>query len=182
MSTKSPSILEIEMIYTEEFDKVRIAKSGPNKLFEIDYDTRQAMDNKELINLFDRVSNVLYDCTKRAEIISKEEVDRRLLDKYHSYVDPEQEHRSFHYLKAEFIVQLKKVGSNQYKLTQLWRVASSDNHPKTLFINFDNIEEPKQFEILANSLGFEDEKLGLQLIRNFMKLHPNYYPIDSDTN
>ena len=92
---------------------------------------------------------------------------------HHTYIDPEQEHRSFHDLKAEFIAQLEKLDSNKYRLTQLWRVTSSDNHPKTLFVNFDSIEEKEQFNELANKLGFNAEQLGLQIIRNFVNLHPN---------
>ena len=106
-------------------------------------------------------------------------MERRLLEKYHTYVDREQEHRSFHYLKAEFITQLEKLEKNKHRLTQLWRVASSDNHPKTLFVNFDSIEEKEQFDELANKLGFNAEQLGLKIIRNFVNLHPN---IDRETD
>ena len=123
------------MIEIDAQNKIRIAKFGANKLFEVDYNTRQRMDNQQLIELFDRVwLNELRRLVLNAEVIEPEEVSRRLLDKHSSYVDPQQEHRSFRYRRAEFIAQPEPYNNGQYKLTQLWRVASSDNYPKTLFI------------------------------------------------
>lgn len=163
------------MIEVEEQDKIRIAKSGANKLFEVDYDARQKMSDRRLVELFDRVwSKGLERMVSKANTIPPEEVTRRLLDKHHSFVDSVQEHRSFHYQKAEFIAQLQLFEDNRYKLTQLWRVASSDNHPKTLFVTFSSIEERERFSYLAKNLDISDEELGLQLIRNFMELHPEY--------
>lgn len=167
------------MIEIDAQDKIRIAKSGANKLFLVDYDTRQRMDKQQLIELFDRVwLNGLRRLVLDAEVIEPEEVSRRLLDKHHTYVDPQQEHRSFRYLRAEFIAQLEPYKNGEYKLTQLWRVASSDNYPKTLFINFSSVEERELFYSLARSLDMDDEELGLRLIRNFMNLHPGYAAID----
>ncbi|MEL6166417.1 MAG: hypothetical protein AAFR37_22635, partial [Cyanobacteria bacterium J06628_3] len=92
----------------------------------------------------------------------------------HAFIDSEQEHRTFHYKNAEFISQLQTLENTKYKLTQLWRVTSSDEHPLTLFIKFSNIEEKECFESLAKSLKKKEEELGLQLIHNFMDLHPDY--------
>lgn len=161
------------MIEISDYDKIRIAKSGANKLFGADYDIRKNMDEIELIALFDKVwANRLEYLVLGAEVIARDEVTRRLLDKYHTYVDPKQEHRSFHHLKAEFIVQLEPLGEDRYKFTQLWRVASSDTHPKTLFITFSSTAERDQFSTLAQDLSASDEELGLKLVRNFMDLHP----------
>ncbi|AKG20812.1 hypothetical protein [Calothrix sp. 336/3] len=174
------------MITIDDSDKARIAKIGANKLFDVEYETRQKMSNLELIEVFERAwEKVLENRVNNAEIISSEEVARRLLDKYHGFIDPQQEHRSFHYLKAEFIAQLIKTDSNTYKLTQIWRVASSDTYPKTLFISFSSVEERNRFDELARSLQYTDEELGLLLIRNFMNLHPDYQPdkgVSSDNN
>jgi len=163
------------MIEVDSQDKIRMAKSGANKLFEVDYDVRKNMDSQQLVELFDRVwRGGLKRMVSNAGVIPSEEATRRLLDKYHSFVDPSQEHRSFHYSKAEFIAQLQPCENNQYKLTQLWRVASSDTYPKTLFVTFSSVEERERFTALAESLGIVDEELGLRLIRNFMDLHPGY--------
>ncbi len=171
------------MIIIDDADKTRMAKSGANKLFEIEYDDRQKMTGVELANLFNHIwSKGLDDRVEKAEVISKEEVARRLLDKYHDYIDPQQEHRSFHYLKAEFIAQLRKINNEQYKLTQLWRVASSDIYPKTLFIEFSSVEERKKFESLAEKLETSDKELGLELVLNFMRLHPGYEPGQSEAS
>lgn len=170
------------MIEVNDQEKVRIARSGANKLFGVDYDIRKNMGEKELLNLFDKVwSNRLEHLIVGAEVISRDEVNRRLLDKYHTYVDPDQEHRSFHYLKAEFIAQLELVGDARCKLTQLWRVASSDTHPKTLFITFSSVAERERFSSLAQNLAASDEELGLKLIRNFVILHPESSNSNSNT-
>ncbi|HAZ46510.1 MAG TPA: hypothetical protein DDW76_01920 [Cyanobacteria bacterium UBA11369] len=169
------------MIAVEDQDKVRFAKFGANKLFEVEYDTRQNMSDQQLIELFDRLwLTKIERLVLNGEVCEAEEVDRRLLDKFHSFIDPQQEHRSFHYRKAEFIAQLLRQDNSQYKLTQLWRVASSDEHPKTLFINFSSVEERERFASLAKSLRINDEQLGLQLLRNFMNLHPGYEAFKED--
>ncbi|MCU0544728.1 MAG: hypothetical protein MUE44_21595 [Oscillatoriaceae cyanobacterium Prado104] len=169
------------MIEIDDKDKIRIAKFGANKLFEEDYNKRQKMNARQLIDLFDRVwSNGLERMVKTAEVIPSEEATRRLKNIYHDFVDAAQEHRSFYHLKAEFIAQLQPSKNNQYKLTQLWLVNSSDTHPKTLYVTFCSVEERELFTALAQSLGTNDEELGLRLIRNFMDLHPGYTYKDAD--
>ena len=169
------------MIEVENNHKVRIAKFGANKLFEVDYETRKSMDDQKLIDLFNQIwTKKLESMVLQAKIIKSDEVERRLLDKYHVFIDSQQEHRTFHYKKAEFITQLQTLENTKYKLTQLWRVTSSDEHPLTLFIKFNNIEEKERFQSLAKSLDIDDEKLGLRLIRNFMNLHLNYATIEEE--
>jgi hypothetical protein len=169
------------MIVVEDQDKIRLAKFGANKLFERDFDTRKTMSDQALIKLFDQVwKNTIERLVRRAEVCEYEEVCRRLLDKYQDFIDRQQEHRTFRHRKAEFIAQLQPQDNNHYKLTQIWRVASSDEHPKTLFITFSSVEERKRFQDLAQSLRIDDEKLGLQLVRNFMNLHPGYTALEED--
>lgn len=169
------------MIEVDSKDKIRIAKGGPIKLFKVDYKDRKNMGERQLIELFDRVwSGELERMVTKAEVIPSEEATRRLQDKYHNFVDPDQQHRSFYHLKAQFIVQLQLSKNNQYKLTQLWLVNSSDIHPKTLYVTFSSVEERDLFASLAQSLGINDEELGLRLIRNFMDLHPGYTYNDGD--
>lgn len=67
------------MIEIDAHDKIRIAKSGANKLFEIDYETRQGMSKQQLIELFDRIwLDGLRHMVIEAEVIEPEEVSRRL--------------------------------------------------------------------------------------------------------
>ena len=139
------------------------------------------MSDQELIDLFDRLwLDKIERLVLNGKLCEAEEVERRLPDKFHSFIDPQQEHRSFHYRNAEFIAQLLPQDNSQYKLTQLWRVASSDEHPKTLYINFSSVEERERFASLAKSLSSNDEQLGLRLVRNFMNLHPGYEAFDED--
>lgn len=170
------------MIIVSDSDKARIAQSGANKLFGIDYKTRKGMSRDQLLELFNEAwQNRLQYLVESAEVIIKEEVDRRLLDKYHPFIDSTQEHRSFHYLKAEFIAQLHSVNSEQYQLTQLWRVSSSDTHPNTLFITFSDADERTQFSELARKLKKQEEDLALKLIRNFMDV-TNCLDEDKESN
>lgn len=169
------------MIEVDNNDKVRITKFGANKLFEVDYETRKSMNEQNLIDLFNQIwTKKLEIMVLQAKIIKSDEVERRLLDKHHVFIDSQQEHRTFHYKKAEFIAQLQTLENSKYKLTQLWRVTSSDEHPLTLFVKFSNIEEKERFKSLAKSLDIDEEKLGLQLIRNFMNLHPGYTAINEE--
>ena len=124
------------MIEVDDITKVRLAKIGANKMFGVDYDTRQTMDEPELIDLFDRVwTQGVERSVVDGEKCSAEEAARRLADKYHGFIDARQSHRSFRYRKAEFIAQLK-VEDDSSTLTQLWRVSSSDTHPENPFRDF----------------------------------------------
>lgn len=168
----------------EREDKVRIARFGANKIFRVDFDERSRMIDDELVKVFDNAwSTFLEQSVTKAEKIEAAEVSRRLLDQYHPYIDDYQEHRTFKRNQAEFIVQLEKIPEDAYRLTQLWRVKSSDEYPKTLFVNFNTIEEIERFRELADSLNKKPEILALQLIRNFMDLHPGYVsdPAKADT-
>ncbi len=106
------------MIEVDNHDKVRIAKFGANKLFEVDYDTRKSMDEQKLIDLFNQTwTRKLENMVLQAEKIECGEVKRRLLDKHHDFIDSQQEHRTFYYKKAEFIAQLQILENTEYKLT-----------------------------------------------------------------
>ena len=69
----------------------------------------------------------------------------------------------------ELVAQVQQAKGKSL-LTQLWRVKSSDEYPKTLFVNFASEEEREEFRQIADSLGWKDEALGLQLLRDFMNV------------
>ncbi len=170
----------IKVITVEDSTKVMVAKFGANKLFGVDYDERQKMINEQLTELFDRVGQgKIEQLVQGGKVCEYEEVARRLKENQKKYLDSQQKHRSFRHQNAEFIVQLQSQ-NDQYKLTQLWLVNSSDEYPKTLFINFSSVEERERFRKLAKSLRIDDEELGLRLVRNFMNLHPGYLALDKD--
>lgn len=104
----------------------------------------------------------------------------RLTSAQQQYFDSSQEHRGFRMqtLNAEFIAQLLSRGDEGYEMTQLWRVSSSDSHPKTLFVTFATVEEREKFRKLAANLGSKDEDLGLQLVIDFMEKHPRRFFTD----
>lgn len=162
------------MINVETSVKVRLAQKGANKLFQEEYNNRQKMTDEELINIFDKAWNeYLQSLIINGDLITYDDVVRRLTREQNTYVRSTQEHRSFRYDEAMFIVQLQRSDDKNHTLTQLWLVKSSDIYPTTLFITFDTIEDKKLFTDLAEMLQTSDEKLGLQLIHNFMNLHPH---------
>ena len=68
------------MIEVDNHDKVRIAKFGANKLFEVDYDTRKSMDEQKLIDLFNQTwTRKLENMVLQAEKIECSEVKRRFI-------------------------------------------------------------------------------------------------------
>lgn len=66
----------------------------------------------------------------------------------------------------DFIAQIE--GSD---LTQLWKISSGDDFPRTLWVEFESAEVKQEFEALAADLGWVDRELGLALIRDFMDKH-----------
>lgn len=162
--------------------KSTLAKYGPNKLFGDDVDDRKKLPHLDAVRLFNRVWNtVLAVAIETAEKCDSDDAKQRLTFSQQQYFKSSQEHRSFRMqnLNAEFIVQLARgEGDHTYELTQLWRVSSSDTHPKTLFVTFDTVEQRERFKTLAQNLGIKDEDLGLQLVLDFMAKHPGRFFVD----
>ena len=171
----SEAMKEGTEVVVELGEKIRIAKSGANKIFKVEFSERQKMSTEQLIEVFDNAwKSGLEQWILNAEVIEAEEVERRLLDQHQPYIDSDEEHRTFRINNAEYISQLQPIGQAKYRLTQFWRVKSSDAPPKTLFVNFNSVEEIDRFRELAQSLSISPELLGMKLIRNFMDLHPGY--------
>lgn len=168
-------------INVNEQTKSMLARFGPNKLFGDDIDSRKALPNPQAIALFDKIWNgKLLNYIWRADVCPSQDAHDRLTAKQQAFFDFDQEHRSFRpqELGAEFIVQLRNVSDSEMELTQLWRVLSSDTHPKTVFVTFDTVEEREQFRKPAQNLGMNDETLGLELCRDFMRKHPAIFLTD----
>ena len=164
-----------QQIVVDREEKIRIAKFGANKIFKVEFAARQRMSDEELVEVFDKTwQNGLHQWISAAEVIEPDEVSRRLLDQHQPFIDINEEHRTFRRNNAEYISQLQPLAQDTYKLTQFWRVKSSDEYPKTLFVNFDSVEEIDRFKALSQSLDIPPERLGIKLIRNFMDLHPQY--------
>lgn len=165
-------------IIVSENTKQLLAKLGPNKLFGDDVDQRKKLSNIDAELLFDRVwKNTLEHEVRAGDQCDSNDAKSRLTPTQQQYFDSTQEHRSFRMqaLNAEFIAQLYCHSIDEYEMTQLWRVSSSDTHPKTLFVTFATVEEREKFRKLATNLGIKDDDLGLQLILDFMKKHPGRF-------
>ncbi len=166
--------------------KVRVARIGPQRTFG-DYESRQKQSDEEVVSLFDHQWDIgLRSAVERAHDCECEVARSRLQEKHLTYIDSDQEQKQFRFQNMEFIAQLKELRENEYELTQLWRVQSGDDHPKTLWITFDTVAERKRFKSIAEHLQRKDEDLGLEIVRDFITKFDNVVPLiaeddDGDT-
>jgi hypothetical protein len=157
-------------IEVEDTTKARLAKWGPNKLFG-DPDERKALPEPDLERLFDRVwQHELRHAVEEAEPCDPDDALSRLTEREREFFDRDQEHRQFRLPEKniEFVAQLRPVADGTVELTQLWRISSTDLNPKTLYVTFATTKERAAFRQLAAKLGWNDEDLGLQLVKDFM--------------
>lgn len=158
--------------------KALIARSGPQRTFG-DFDARAKLDQPELIKLFDNVWNLgLHQAVKDSLPCEFEVAKTRLQGKQKNFVDPHQEQRQFRFQSMDFIVQTRQNASGESELTQLWKVQSGDDHPKTLWVTFDTVAERKRFKAIAEHLRQQDDDLGLAIIRDFMAKFDSVVPIE----
>jgi hypothetical protein len=155
-------------INIDSVTKARIVKYGPVRTFG-DYDKRQRMSEGEMIAVFDQAWDAgLQGAVNRSHPCTIDVARPKLKENFRSFLDPRQEQRQFRYQEMDFIAQLKRISESEQELTQLWKIQSGDDHPKTLWVTFDSIEERQEFAAVAHGLGWDDEELGLELLRDFM--------------
>jgi hypothetical protein len=165
-------------IHIEEATKVRIARIGPVRTFG-DYDSRKKLNDKELAALFDSKWELgLRQAVENSLPCEFDVAQSRLQGKQVDFIDPDQEQRQFRFQSMDFIVQFDQQSGDDRELTQLWKVQSGDDHPKTLWVTFDTVAERKRFRAIAEHLGHNDEALGLEIVRDFMAKFDNVVPPD----
>jgi hypothetical protein len=143
-----------------------MARKGPVSVFGRDVDTREALEDNDAVRLFDSVwDNLLKEEVKNAPICSIDIVLERLFEKARSRVNKSAEHREFRVKSCLFIAQLPCYE----ECDELWLISSSNPDPRTLYIKFHTVPEREKFEKLAQRLGWDDQELGLQLVRDFMQ-------------
>lgn len=150
--------------------KIRIAKSGPVRTFG-DYDKRQQMNGEQLVEVFDHawagsLESAILDHSLPCDF---EVAQVRLRGRQQQFLDIKQEQRQFRHQDMEFLVQWTPSEEGGKELTQLWKVQSGDDHPKTLFVTFPTVEERQRFGAVAAELDWGDEQLGLALLQDFVK-------------
>ena len=156
--------------------KIRIAKSGPVRTFG-DYDKRKQMNGEELVALFDHAwATGLEGAMSRSLPCDFEVARARLKGRQQEFLDADEEQRQFRHQEMEFIAQLRPSGAVGKELTQLWKVQSGDDYPKTIFVTFETVEERQRFRDIATKLGWHDEQLALSILRDFMAKFDNMVP------
>lgn len=167
-------------IHIEESTKVRIARIGPVRTFG-DFDSRKKLNSTQLATLFDEKWDAgLSQAIERSLPCEFDVAQSRLQGKQKEFVDPNQEQRQFRFQSMDFIVQLDNQSKKPKELTQLWKVQSGDDHPKTLWVTFDTVAERKRFKAIADFLRKNDDALGLEIIRDFMAKFDAVVPLSAD--
>ena len=161
------------LIAPENTHKIFLAKWGlPNKLFADEMlDKRQNMNDSELIELFDSLwESTLKDVVMKSIPCQPEDALQELNEKQRKWFKHDQEHQELilENYRIKFIIQLCKLSNEKRQVTQIWYISYADKHPNTLWVNFDSVAERKKFKKLADSLNWNDEELGKQLILDFM--------------
>ncbi len=167
-------------IRIEEETKTRIARIGPVRTFG-DYDSRKKLNDTELAKLFDEKWGLgLKQAVENSLPCEFDVAQSRLQGKQKDFVYPDQEQRQFRFQSIDFIVQFDQRSGDERELTQLWKVQSGDDHPKTLWVTFDTVAERKRFRAIADHLRKHDETLGLEIIRDFMAKFDAVIPPSED--
>lgn len=164
---------EIEIEYNLKVMFARYSWALPNKLFSDDIAVkRETLEEGELVKLFNSIwEKKLKNAAKKASICPAERAIKELTKGQKEYFENNQEHREI-FLEEQhlkFIIQLKELSEEKFQLTQIWYINYPDKNLKTLFINFQTVEEKQQFQRLAEILEFNDEELGKKLILSFIK-------------
>jgi hypothetical protein len=156
--------------------KILIAKSGPVRTFG-DYDGRKKMQPEELVRLFDNAwASGLDAAIARSQPCELEVARGRLKGDQRNHLRSSEEQRQFRYQEMEFIAQLKPAGGTGHELTQLWKVQSGDDYPKTIFVTFETVQQRQRFKDIAARLGLPEEPLALSILLDFMSKFDNLVP------
>ena len=154
-------------ITIDDQTKIRIARIGPVRTFG-DFDARQKLDESQLLALFNDKWEVGLERAVSNSLPCECEVAKsRLQGRQAEFIDPTQKIRQFRFQSMDFIAQLKPK-EDRLELTQLWKVQSGDDHPKTIFVTCDSVIERKRFKEIADHLVMQDEDLALQIIQEFV--------------
>lgn len=143
-----------------------LARRGPAKVFGREVDRREVLEDGEAVSWFDQVwNNGLERSARSGVVVDAESVLEKLPDSARYYFRRNAEHREFRASGCLFVAQFPEAGI----CDQLWFIPSTSGDPRTLYVNFDTVEEREHFARVASSLGWKDEELGLQLVRDFVR-------------
>lgn len=157
------------------FDSLRITpriavyhgRFGPVKVFGDDVDERAKFSEQAAHERFNSVwHSTLLPQLRRGQECSYDTAVMRLPDKQRTFLRRDRLLWEFEACDLDFIAQIEKR-ETEAVLDQVWYVPSVDSNPKLLRVVFDTVEERKAFGALAARLGWNDQELGLALVRDF---------------
>ena len=160
---------------TNDHTKVFLAQHGPPKVFGKEVDRRERLETAEAIHWFQRIwDGKIEPALKKSTSINADSVLNKVPEQSRTYVNLAADHREFWVSGCLFIAQLVEPQS----CDQLWYISSTSGDPRTLYVKFPTVADREKFSEMATRLGWEDEALGLKLVRDFMDTFGGYLSHD----
>lgn len=157
----------MQIKFSNQSEKQRLARKGPAKVFGKDVDKREALTVPEAIEWFDGIwKSVLEEAVQKAEVCNIDFVRSKVPHYSQKYIQDNASHREFTLANCFFICQLP----NPQTCNQLWFIPSASGDPRTLYVKFKTVPIKEEFDAIASELGWEKpEELGEKILLDVME-------------
>jgi len=156
----------MRITFSNESSKVFLAKWGPPKVFGVEVDQREALENDDAVAWFDRIwAYRLEEAVRKATPCDLSFVREKVPYKSQGFIKEQAKHREFTLASCLFIVQLIDATT----CDQLWFIPSSSGDPRTVYVKFATMDIKREFDAIASKLGWKPEDLGEKLLLDFME-------------
>jgi hypothetical protein len=150
---------------TNDHTKIWLAQRGPAKVFGKDVDRREHLEIADALRWFQRIwDGKIEPALGRGTAIDADSVLNKVPEQSRAWVNLAADHKEFWVSGCLFIAQLPEPQS----CDQLWYISSTSGDPRTLYVKFPSVAERESFHEMAAKLGWNDEALGLKLVRDLM--------------
>lgn len=121
-------------------------------------------------NVCQRLTELLWpsfsESLRQGREVDAEEAKTHLIAKDHSFLRAQYAHVVFKHANNVFVAEYDMSGTTA-DVFRCWKAPSSDIHPTTAFVTFEDVAEKEEFDQLATGLGYRAEDLLLSLARDF---------------
>jgi len=133
---------------------------GKNHIFGTGFEEREAMSDEDAEVLFDRTwEQKLQTLILDGELITSDDVKRRVGEKSRGYVKQEAEHREFRESGSLWIAQLEEDRN-----TQLWIVSNRAFDTRSITATFHTQNGRDEFERLAKKHNMESSEYARRIL------------------
>lgn len=141
---------------------------GDARVFGKDADVRRGMNDAEVLERFSSVwAKTLESAVREAPVISLEEANELLQDRYSGYVKEGFQFRQLSIDSAVFVARLNEGAGKDGTCDQLWSIGAHRD-PTRLCVHFATVAEKESFDRLAKQLSWNPHALALSLLVDFM--------------